>query len=129
TGCPAPNYRFWVGQGGIWKMVQDYSAASTFTWNTNGFAAGAYGVEVDVRDQSSSASYDHVANLTYILGGCTSAHLATDKASPQQTGATVLLTASAACPGTAEYRFWVGRDGMWTIVQDFGASNTYSWNT
>jgi hypothetical protein len=129
TGCPAPNYRFWVGQGGIWKMVQDYSAGSTFTWNTNGYAAGAYGVEVDVRDQSSSASYDHVANIAYTLGGCTSAHLATDKASPQQTGATILLTASAACPGTAEYRFWVGRDGMWTIVQDFGASNTFSWNT
>ena len=129
SGCPTPNYRFWVGQNGIWRILQDYSAASTFSWNTAGYAPGTYGVEVDVRDQSTSVPYDRLANLTYTLNGCTAAHLATDKASPQVYGTTVLLTGSATCPGTADYRFWVGRSGIWKIVQDYGPTSAFSWNT
>ena len=129
SGCPAPNYRFWVGQSGIWKILQDYSASATFNWNTTGYAPGAYGIEVDVRDASSSAVYDHVANLTYSLVGCGVAHLTTNLASPQSPGASVVLSGSATCPGTPEYRFWVGQNGAWTIVQDYSPTNTFTWNT
>jgi hypothetical protein len=128
SGCPTPNYRFWVGQNGIWRILQDYSATATFTWNTSGYAPGSYGVEVDVRDASSSVSYDHVANLPYTLNGCTAAHLATDKTSPQPHGTAVMLTGSATCPGTAEYRFWVrAPGGIWTIVQDYSPTATFAW--
>jgi N-acetylmuramoyl-L-alanine amidase len=57
------------------------------------------------------------------------AQLGTNKASPQAPGTTILLTGSATCGGTPEYRFWVGHNGGWTIVKDFSASNTFSWNT
>jgi N-acetylmuramoyl-L-alanine amidase len=126
--CPTPNYRFWVGQNGGWTIVQNYSSSNTFTWTGTG-AAGTYGVEVDVRDASSSVGYDAVRNLTYSLVGCSAAHLSTDKASPQAAGTTVVLTAGATCPGTPDYRFWVGRNGGWTIVQDFSSANTFTWST
>jgi hypothetical protein len=129
SGCPTPNYRFWVGQGGAWRIVRDYSAANTFTWTGTG-AAGSYGIEVDVRNAGSAVSYDHVRNITYSLAGCSAAHLATDKASPQPHGTTIVLTGSATCGGTPEYRFWV-RDlsGRWMICQDYSSAATHSWIT
>ena len=129
TCTTATAYRFWVGQAGNWKIVQDYGPTSTFSWNTTGYSAGTYGLEVDVRDQASTVAYDNVANVSYILNGCSAAKLTTDKASPQVPGTSVVLTGSATCPGTPEYRFWVGQNGSWKIVQDYGPSNTFSWNT
>ena len=129
SGCPTPNYRFWVGQNGVWKVVQDYSAISTFSWNTGAYAAGTYGVEVDVRDASSSVTYDRVANITYLLVGCSAARLSASQASPQAPGVTVGLTGAASCLGTPDYRFWVGQNGIWTIVQDYSPTSNFSWNT
>src|SRR4029077_18005499 len=116
---------FWGGQNGIWTMKQDSSASNTFNWNTTGYTNGAYGIEVDVRDAGSSAAYDHVANITYTLSGCSSAHLATDKAAPQVPGTTIVLTGSATCPGTPTYRFLVG--GI--VVQDYSTTSTFSLNS
>jgi fibronectin type III domain protein len=131
TGCPNPRYRFWVAPpGGAWSVVQNYSATNTFTWSGTG-APGTYRFEVDVRDASSPASYDTVSNLAYVLAGCSSAQLATDKSSPQLVGtASVTLTGSASCPGTAEYRFWVrGPGSAWSVVQNYSPSATLTWNT
>ena len=131
TGCPNPRYRFWVSPpGGGWTIAQDYGPANTFSWTAPG-TAGQYRIEVDVRDQLSSLSYDSVFNTTYTLAGCSNAGLTTDKPSPQLTGTpSVTLTGSATCPGTPEYRFWVRPpDGGWSIAQDYGASATFSWNT
>src|SRR5207237_1419915 len=123
--CPKPNYRFLLsapGQG--WTVVQDYGAANTFTWTTTGLA-GSYRVEVDVRNQGSTAGYENWAQTGYVVAGCGGAHLATMPASPQSPGGTITLTASATCPGTATYRFLVGG----TMVQDYGTANTYGWST
>jgi hypothetical protein len=130
TGCPHPQYRFWIAPpGGSWSVVQNYGTLSTYTWTSTG-SAGSYRLEVDVRDASSTASYEHYASMTYSLVACTGAQLTTDLQSPQQAGATVKLTASATCLGKPQYRFWV-RDttGKWSIVEDYGTSNTFSWNT
>ncbi|MGI8551549.1 MAG: hypothetical protein ACR2PL_12320, partial [Dehalococcoidia bacterium] len=35
SGCPAPQYRFWVeAPGQPWTLMQDYSYLSSFVWNT-----------------------------------------------------------------------------------------------
>jgi hypothetical protein len=129
--CPGtPEYRFWIkAPGGRWTMTQDYSPSATFNWTTTG-AAGVYGLEVDVRDQGATAAYEKVSNLTFTLLGCTAATLSTDKPSPQNTGTPIVLTGSASCLGTPEYRFWVKPPGgSWTIVQSYSTTNTFNWNT
>jgi photosystem II stability/assembly factor-like uncharacterized protein len=128
TGCPTPNYRFWIqSPGGAWTIVRNYSATNTFVWTGTG-AAGVYHVEVDVRDASETVSYDAVANATYQLNGCTVAGITANPASGGAHGTTIVLTATSTCPGTASYRFWIkAPGGSWTVVQDYGASNTFNW--
>jgi len=121
SGCPTPNYRFLVDG----SVVQAYSSTNSFSWNTAGKAAGRHTLEVDVRNQGSPSGYEAWATLTYTLAGCTAATLRTDKTSPQAQGTTITLTASATCPRAVEYRFLV--NGV--VVQNYGTSNTYSWNT
>jgi hypothetical protein len=131
SSCANPLYRFWIAPpGGAWSIAQDYSRATTFNWAGTG-ATGTYRVEVDVRDQASPAAYDSVTNLTYVVAGCTSAGMTTNKGSPQPTGtAMVAFTGSATCPGTPDYRFWMrAPGGSWSIVRDYSPTATLSWNT
>jgi hypothetical protein len=98
--------------------------------NTTGKPSGVYGLEVDVRNQGSTAVYETVANLNYLIDACTSAKLTASPASPQAHGTTIVLTGSATCLGTPQYRFWVrATGGTWAIVQDYSASSTFSWST
>ena len=128
----APEYRFWIRRpGGAWAIVQDYSPASTYTWNTAGKAAGSYGLEVDVRDHGATAAYEAVASAAFALDApCASTSLAVTPASPQAPGTTLTLTASAgACPNP-RYRFWILAPGSrWSMVQDYSATSTYIWKT
>ncbi len=130
SACPIPEYRFWIRPpGGGWSIARDYASSATFAW-TSGNQPATYGVEVDVREKGSTVVYDAVANINYQLGGCTSATLGADKASPQAPGTVIQLTATASCAGTAQYRFWIRPPGGgWGIVQDYGAAAGYSWNT
>jgi len=129
TGCSKPQYRFWVqAPGAAWRIVQDYSSATTYTWISTGLA-GAYHLEVDAR-ASPSVAYDAVAGAAYSLTACGAASLTPGLMSPQRPGVTVLLTAGALCAGTPEYRFWVRPPGRaWTIVRDYAPAPTFSWNT
>src|SRR2546423_13580262 len=90
--CPAtPEYRFLVG--GV--VVQNYSTANTYTWNTSGKPFGTYQLEVDVRAQGSTVGYDAWSITSFRLGAapCASATLRTDHPSPQPVGPPVKLTA------------------------------------
>jgi hypothetical protein len=54
----------------------------------------------------------------------------TDKPSPQAAGTTIVVSATATCAGTPEFRFWIRPPGgAWRIVQDYSTSATWSWNT
>ncbi|MEW6489712.1 MAG: multicopper oxidase domain-containing protein [Thermodesulfobacteriota bacterium] len=56
--------------------------------------------------------------------------LTADPASPQAAGAQVTFTAAAAGgSGTYEYRFWLKTGATWAVVQPYGASDTWEWNT
>jgi len=66
TCLGTPEYRFWVrAPGGSWTIVQDYSPASTFTWTPA--TAGTYQLEVDVRDHGAGATYETVANISFVV--------------------------------------------------------------
>jgi len=133
SGCPNPMYRFWVqAPGGSWVIEQDYTFSNTFdwgTWNSPGTqAAATYKIEVDVVDAAERTSYDAVANINYVLIGCTSASLGTSPTSPATKGSTILLTGSASCLGTPQYRFWIkSPGGAWVMVRDYDTNANYGW--
>jgi spore germination protein YaaH len=59
SGCANPRYEFWIqAPGGSWTIMQPYSSAASFSWNTSGLDAGSYKYSVWARDASSGASYD-----------------------------------------------------------------------
>ena len=65
--CPgSPTYRFWVkAPNGSWQIVRDFATTNTFTWNPG--TAGLYSLEVDVRDQNATATYERVSNILYTI--------------------------------------------------------------
>jgi hypothetical protein len=134
SGCPNPRYEFWIlPPGGSWTIVQPYSSAATFNWNTTGLAAGTYSYSVWVRDASSAASYDaFFPGTAYTLTSTTCASVTSSAApaSPQAAGTAVTITASASgCPN-ARYEFWIlPPGGSWTIMQAYSSSATFTWNT
>ncbi len=65
--CPGTaTYKFWIkAPGGSWTVVQPYGTGNTFSWTPA--IAGTYSLEVDVRDQGGTDTYEKVANLTYAV--------------------------------------------------------------
>src|SRR5205814_1339745 len=124
-----PEYRFWIrAPGGGWTIAQNYGTSPTFVWHTAARPYGDYGLEVDVRTQGTTVSYESVMPMPFSLTSCIGTSLATDKTSPQPTGTTVTLTAGATCAGTNQYRFWVHTPGAaWTVARDFSPTATFAW--
>ena len=89
---------------------------------------GDYRFEVDVRDASETTVYDVVANITYLVNGCSAAGLTANPANTAAHGTPITLTATATCLGTANYKFWVqAPNGSWQVVQQYGPTNTFTW--
>ena len=136
SGCPNPNYQFWLlPPGGSWSAVQAYSASNVWNWNTAGLASGTYTLDVYARDSASSATFEaHLSpNPTYVLSpgaACTSVSETASPASPQAPGTTVKFTATAATCPNPNYQFWLlPPGGGWSVVQAYSASNIWNWNT
>jgi len=126
------EYKFWLKTNGVWAMVRNYSTTNTWTWNTSSAAVGTYGVQVQVRNVGSSAKYEGVKTMSYVLSPppVTGATLVPNIASPQTAGAHITFTAGGiGGSGNYEYKFWIKANGVWTVVQDYAATNTYFWNT
>ena len=52
SGCSAPVYEFWLQDPvGTWHLMQAFSSANTWTWNTSGWATGTYNMHVWVNQQ------------------------------------------------------------------------------
>jgi hypothetical protein len=136
TGCRTPQFRFFVEAGSAgFTVAQEWSASPTFSWNTAGLAAGSYLVEAWARSGTSGNLEAQSADVPYTLATGTSpcttpVSLSASPSSPQVAGTTVLWTAAATGCATPQFRFFVstGSSG-WTVVQEWSASPTFSWNT
>jgi hypothetical protein len=113
-----------------WHVIGNgYGSSNTAFWNAD-YSAGSYLLEVDIRPVGSSASWVTYYDLPFTLSGCGVPSLTPDLPSPQSPGTTVRWTASASCTGTPQYLFYVRTpDGVWTIAQNWSASNTFTWST
>ena len=129
--CPGTaSYRFWVRPpGGAWQVARDYSTTNTFSWQTAGLSEGIYGLEVDVRDNGATASYEAVSSQSFLLSsGPCAPGLTASPASPGATGASLTFTGTAVRCANPRYRFWLQPPGAsWSIVQEYGAGATFQW--
>jgi hypothetical protein len=68
TGGVGPyTYKFFVHDGAVWSVGQDWSASSTFSWIPP--AAGAYSFQVWVRNAGSATPFDAWRGLGPIIAG------------------------------------------------------------
>jgi len=131
TGCPSPEYAFWVlAPGGSWTLKQPYSATATFNWNTSGLGSGTYQVAVWVRQiGSGTATYEAGAGGAYTLIGCTASTLSPAPGS-FSVGGTIAFTAGSSGCANPQYEFWVLAPGSsWRMAQAYSPSTTFNWNT
>ena len=131
TGCTNPQYLFYVQlSNGTWTIARNYGGP-TFVWNTAGLPAGAYHVDVWVRQLSHTASYETLMNNAYTLVTavpCASATLTPDKASSQPAGTVVTYTAtSTGCSQPVYTWYFQVPGGSWYVAQNGGTSLV--WNT
>ncbi len=126
------EYQFWVYQEGVgWTIGQAYGASNTFTWTP--MAQGTYGLQVWARSVGSSASYeDWRSSEAFVIAGPAPVNvtaLTANVSFPASWGTTITWTATATGGiQPLQYRFWRLKQGVgWTMVQDYGSSNTYTW--
>ncbi|MEP7116614.1 MAG: putative Ig domain-containing protein [Acidobacteriota bacterium] len=144
-GNGTPMYRFWVQPwGGAWQVVQDWSAASTYTWRLP--AAGGYNVTVYGRngtagngDVSASRTFEAVGSGSGggtggggtggAITAMTSVALSFAPTTPQPAGTAVTISARGqGGSGAPMYRFLVQPwGGAWQVVQEWSTSASVSW--
>jgi hypothetical protein len=77
TGCPNPEFEFWVlPPGGTWQMIGSgyFQGSGTLTWPTSQMPAGTYRFSVWARDAGSAGAnstppntYDAFSAFDYTL--------------------------------------------------------------
>ena len=138
TGCTnGPRYEFWLrpASSSTWQLVQGYGTSATYDWNSTGAAAGTVYLGVHMRDANSTASYDAVAStpVTVTTPSCASVTVfALPTSVTHGSGTHVTVTATATgCTNSPRYEFWLrpATSSTWQLVQAYGTSATYDWNT
>jgi RHS repeat-associated protein len=128
------DYRWWVSNGGgSWSMVQDWTYnVPTRVW-TPPSASSSYFIVVNVRssDNPSNRADGFMKFVATASGSVTSVTLASDRPSPQVTGAPIRWTATPS-GGTSPLSYkWLLSTNGWassTVLQDWTANaNTYVW--
>ena len=136
TGGPAPlQYRFYRlnRQTNTWSLVRDYSPVDSYTWTPTAGQQGSYTMQVWVRGAGSTATYDAFRSSdTFAIADAPPniAVVKTDTSFPAATGAPITWKAVASGgPGPLEFRFYrfAYSTNTWTLAQDYGPSNTYTW--
>jgi spore germination protein YaaH len=132
SGCPNPNYEFWVlAPGGIWTLARPYAASATFTQATAGGPAGSYRFSVWVRDASSTNAYDAFSAFQYTVNStCSSLVTSTLPSQATTVGNNVTITAAASGCANPLYEFWIlPPGGPWTLDQAYSTSSTLMWSS
>jgi len=143
SGCPHPQYEFWILAPGspTWQVMQSYSTTASFNWNTSGLQPGTYHYTAWARDASSSGTFcgnlgcndAYSPSTAYSLGTqhCASVTDVASPAAPQLAGTSITFRAAASgCPNPL-YQFWVLAPGSqnWQIGQPYSTMSAFSWNT
>ena len=114
--------------------MQDYGASHTYTWTPVPADAGSYQIRAYARNGGSVAVYDaRTWSAPFVVQGTPLAitALTPNRATPFTADGVTSVTWTATTTGgygTLTYQFWRSKDGApWSLVQDYGASHTYTW--
>ncbi|UFT98878.1 SpoIID/LytB domain-containing protein [Radiobacillus kanasensis] len=132
TGETTLEYKFWAENTstGKWTLIRNYGSSATANWTPN--VAGDYKLVVHAREVGSSKSYDAYRTLNYKISEppkINVSNLTVDKASPQEAGTNINVSAEASGGTSLEYKFWAENTdtGKWTLIRNYGSSATTSW--
>ena len=135
SGCPAPRYEFWMrpAASSTWQLAQSYGTSSTFVWNTAGAAPGGVYFGAWAKNATSSTTtFDaNAATLYTLTSACGAPTLAAAPLSQTISGTQVTLTAGATACADPRFEFWMrpASSTTWTMVQAYGTTNTFTWNS
>jgi hypothetical protein len=137
-GCGNARYQFllrYPAGTGSWTIKQAFGAANTWTWDSSGYPAGNYDIQVWANQTGdSTANWEAMDIANFTLNQSPPCSSVTETAAPASTsasGTSVTFTASASgCPNP-RYQFWVLAPGSstWQVVQAYSSGSTFSWNT
>ena len=128
TGSGTVKYHFYVYLGTTLKAQSSLSTTKTYSWKPT--VKGTYTIKVAATDSTGKIVTTSKSYVIKQKTGITIKSLTTSKASPQQAGTAITLTASATTTtGTQlQYAFSVHNGLMgWTNLKKYSTTNTVTW--
>ncbi|MEI3337397.1 MAG: carboxypeptidase regulatory-like domain-containing protein [Clostridium sp.] len=124
-GIGTLKYKFLIKDSkGNWYVIRDYDASNTTVWKTG--TAGDKTLYVDVKDNTGKVvrkemSYKVTSQLK--INSFTA-----DKQSPQVSGTSIKLKASATGTGKLQYKFLIKDSaGNWYVLKDYSTTSETTW--
>jgi hypothetical protein len=104
------------------------TASGTTSWSVNGVALlnGANVITITSRDAAGNTATDTLTITS--TPPLTLTNLSANRTAPQLVGTSITFTATAT-NGTApySYKWWLFDGATWSVLQNWSASNTYTW--
>lgn len=129
---PHPEYAFSLQTPGAsaWVKMQDFTAMTSWTWNTTGLRPGTYGVAVDARNSGSTKATRTVMTFTLSpLPAPSGVRLSTSAATgPAPAATTSFIAAASGGTGKYEYAFHLQQSGnsVWDLKKAYSESATWA---
>jgi len=127
TWAATPSQPWLTVSPGSGSAVDGNPASLTVSANAAGMAPGSYSAAVTVKSTSRELEMSLPVAVTFNV--LTLPTLTSSTAFPAQAGTPITFTASTSGgTGSFQYKFYRYKYGAgWTMVQDYGSSNTWSW--
>ena len=129
TGEGSIQYRYTVENSTGTEVIKNYSTVSNATWTPS--IDGTYVITVTAKDangNTSSKTMNYTINKATTQNDLVLNSVSTDKVSPQNVGQGIKISANATGEGTVKYRFVAVSGSVKTVIQDYNANSTATWN-
>ena len=117
------QYKFIIGNDGVWNTIQEFSESDTCIWNPS--AEGKYIVMVQGKKEGSSRPFDYLAKEEFVIGEKEIEKLIKD-VNMDKTHLTVGEKITIDVIGNEQgllYRFWIKGNQDWEPIRDYTTSN------
>ena len=117
------QYKFIIGNDGVWNTIQEFSESDTCIWNPS--SEGKYIVMVQGKKEGSSRPFDYLAKEEFVIGEKEIEKLIKD-VNMDKTHLTVGEKITIDVLGNEQgllYRFWIKGNQDWEPIRDYTTSN------